>query len=131
MIERVLAAMAAAALIATLPACGGAGTPGAPSIAPNAAAAGRGVPLQQSVLVTATYKGKPINKQLVILSRNRRGGPKIAQGRTGLKGRVRLNGSWTRTEKICVWGTYVHGSGSSQATVCQTPFPSQITLNFL
>lgn len=126
MIERTLAAVTAATLLFALPACGGAGAPLSP-VAPSATAH---VPLVASVVVIAVFKGKPINKQLVILGRSRRGGPVIAKGRTGPMGRVALHGSWTRTEFICAWGTYIHDGGSSQATYCQTPFPNQVKLEF-
>lgn len=121
-----LAVFAAFSLV-SLSGCGGGNTVGlAGPSAINAA-----VPLTKTVQVTALNGGSPIRGLEVSLTRRSwPGGKLIAKGKTGAMGRVRLSGSWTDQDLICVGARLQTPSGYKERSRCEQPFPKAITLKF-
>jgi len=123
----VLSAFAAISVV-LLSACGGASTTTGLAGAPDANAI---VPLTRSVEVTALNGGSPIRGLEISLTRKTwPGGKLIAKGKTGPRGRVKLSGTWTNQELICVGGRLQIPSGYKERQKCELPFPPAITLRF-
>jgi len=89
------------------------------------------VPLTNTVEVTALNGGSPIRSLEVSLTRRSwPGGKLIAKGKTGTMGRVKLSGSWTNQDLLCVGARLQVPSGFKERSRCEQPFPKAITLKF-
>jgi len=117
-----------AALSVALSGCGGGS---ATSELPGQSAMNATVPLTNTVEVTALNGGSPIRGLEVSLTRRSwPGGQLIAKGKTGAMGRVKLSGSWTNQDLVCVGARLQIPSGYKERSRCEQPFPKAITLKF-